>query len=506
MSTSDAMNTPPRTPAVETADEPTALRHEREHADRAYNDALTALDRAIQQRREFPAPASQPDETRLSQLNNRWRVLPEPPTSGALGWLKRRLWAWLGPSFQAQQDFNATLVDHLNREAAAQRQVAETLARTATICREEFERLVDFESTLVQYAQTITAYVDTKDRDVAAVPYMLASATHAAIAAMQSPWEAMLARDRRFQSEVDEVRSTLGVAHRAILTLKRELESRALSAPGESRTVSAPGEPGETPLPSPDAPRTAHQAPGPPPASALPAPSAGTALDSYKYVGFEDQFRGAQAEIRAGLSAYVAIFEGASDVLDIGCGRGEFLDLLREAGITAKGVDTNEEMVGTCRDRGLQASTGDALGYLLAQPDESLGGLFGAQIVEHLEPDYLLRLLDAASHKLRPGAPIVLETINAACWFAFFSSYIRDITHVRPLHPDTLRYLVLASGFQDVEVRFSAPFPEASKLQPIPVGASAQGAESAAIFNENVEKLNSLLFTYLDYAIVARRA
>ena len=81
---------------------------------------------------------------------------------------------------------------------------------------------------------------------------------------------------------------------------------------------------------------------------------------------------------------------------------------------------------------------------------ESLGGLFAAQVVEHLEPDYLMRFLDAAYHKLRPGSKIVLETINPACWFAFFSSYIRDITHVRPLHPDTLQYFLRASGFQKV--------------------------------------------------------
>ena len=118
-------------------------------------------------------------------------------------------------------------------------------------------------------------------------------------------------------------------------------------------------------------------------------------------------------------------------------------------GISARGIDLNEEMAAVCRERGLDATAGDALSYLLAQPDGSLGGLFAAQVVEHLEPDYLMRFLEAAYHKLRPGSKIVLETVNAACWSAFFSSYIRDVTHVRPLHPDTLRYLVSASGFQN---------------------------------------------------------
>jgi O-antigen chain-terminating methyltransferase len=226
----------------------------------------------------------------------------------------------------------------------------------------------------------------------------------------------------------------------------------------------------------------------------------GTAVDSYKYVAFEDQFRGSQQAIRERLLAYVPLFEGASDVLDIGCGRGEFLDLLRERGIRARGIDLNDEMAAVSRERGLQAVSGDALAYLTSLDDGSLGGVFAAQVVEHLEPDYLMRFLDVAHHKLRPGSKIVLETINPACWFAFFSSYIRDITHVRALHPDTLQYLLRASGFQRVAVRYSAPYPDESKLQ------RAHGtSDLEAVFNDNVTKLNALLFTHLDYAAIGER-
>ncbi len=152
---------------------------------------------------------------------------------------------------------------------------------------------------------------------------------------------------------------------------------------------------------------------------------------------------------------------------------------------------------------------------MLAQPDGSLGGLFAAQVVEHLEPDYLMRLLDVAYHKLRPGSKIVLETINAACWYAFFASYIRDLTHVRPLHPETLQYLMVASGFQRVEIRYSAPVSDETRLQPIAVPPARPAADAAQpadrisemgdVFNDNVRKLNSLLFTYLDYAAIGER-
>jgi hypothetical protein len=146
----------------------------------------------------------------------------------------------------------------------------------------------------------------------------------------------------------------------------------------------------------------------------------------------------------------------------------------------------------------------DAVSYLERQPDGALGGLFAAQVVEHLEPRYLNALLDLAFAKLRPGSPIVLETINPACWFAFFESYIRDITHVRPLHPDTLKFLLIASGFQQVDIRYRSPYPEHEKLQPI--GPHASLGDAVETLNANVERINRLLFTWLDYAAIGRRA
>ncbi len=281
------------------------------------------------------------------------------------------------------------------------------------------------------------------------------------------------------------------MAQRQVVALKREFER----LPGLSATSVAPGEPER---------RT----------SRIPAPSASreeSDTNSWKYVGFEDLFRGSQDEIRSRLESYLPIFEGARDVLDIGCWRGEFLDLMRGRGIGARGLDLNHEMVEVCRSRGLDAIEGDALRYLRTLPDGALGGLSAAQVVEHLEPSYLMQLLDQAQRVLRPGSPIVLETINVACWLAFFESYIRDITHVRPLHPDTLKYLVTASGFVDVEVRFRAPVPPADRLQPAPkalrqVGDSAGAlAAMADTFDGNMERLNRMMFTHLDYAVVGHR-
>jgi hypothetical protein len=148
------------------------------------------------------------------------------------------------------------------------------------------------------------------------------------------------------------------------------------------------------------------------------------------------------------------------------------------------------------------------VGYLSGLEDRSLGGIFSAQVVEHLQPGYLLRFLELAFHKLRPGGRIVLETLNPACWVAFFESYIRDITHVWPLHPDTLKYLVVASGFTRAAIEFRSPVPEQDRIQPIAVAAGAAPAFSdlAEAFNANVEKLNARIFTYLDYALIGDKA
>ena len=160
------------------------------------------------------------------------------------------------------------------------------------------------------------------------------------------------------------------------------------------------------------------------------------------------------------MADYVARFAGATDVLDVGCGRGEFLELLRDAGIPARGVDLNTEMVERCLAKGLDVTSGDALAYLAELPDASLGGIIACQVVEHLQPDDLLRFIELAARRLRPGGVIVLETINPASWIAFFESYIRDLTHVRPVHPDTLRYLLIANGFQQAEIMWRSPTPD----------------------------------------------
>jgi SAM-dependent methyltransferase len=491
------------------------LKEEREAADRRYNAALTALDQAIPKLPESPHPPLACDEQRLPELNQRWQVAGDAPHGSMprwTRWLSAPLWrlvrgrveAEIHAALQRQSAFNSILVDHLNRNVAVHRSTREAMETTISVLRSQLDLLAVFHSRLVEYLQQVTPYVDTKDRDETLAGLLLGLSTglssglHSITDEFRRQLEAMQAREQRYVAAVDELRTSIGSVQQTGLMLKREVE-RLLAAPGAAGAARAGGAAGSGPA-------TPVPATG---VTAVPsaAPMADT-VNAYKYVGFENKFRGSEVDIRARQMTYVDVFRGASDVLDLGCGRGELLALLKERGIPARGLDINHEMVEACLSLGLDAREGDAIAYLESLPDASLGGLIALQVVEHFAPAYLVRFLDVAFHKLRPGARIVLETLNPSCWVAFFEAYIRDITHAWPLHPETLKYLVVASGFQRVDVRMMSPYPEAAKLQHLS-GATEQSPLAlvglASTFNDNVNKLNALMFSYLDYAVVAER-
>jgi SAM-dependent methyltransferase len=434
----------------------TRLERERLEADRRYNDALTALDRALPRAVDLPAaPALLDDRQMLQTDGDVGQALPAPESGG---FLARRLhgavWRLVGPAFERQQRFNAAVVGHVERSLSSERDVRAAAGALIDATRRHLESLSAFHARLIQYLQQITPYVDTKHRAMGGA----------------------------------ELRDQIVLANERTLSLKREIERLASQPPGD---------------------RPPHGA-GPLIAAASPLPSAPPAApdrEAFKYLGFEDRFRGSREEIRRRLTDYLPVFSGASDVVDVGCGRGELLELFREAGIGARGIDANERMASVCRERGLQVEQADALGYLRTLTDRSLGGLVAIQVVEHFQPEYLMAFLEAAFHALRPGAPLVLETINPACWMAFFETYLRDLTHARPLHPDTLRFLAEASGFTGLEISFRAPVREEDRLPRVDGPVSADRALRAIVdaLNAHADQLNARLFSSMDYALIARR-
>lgn len=440
------------------------LERERLDADRVYHEALAAVDAAVRDlaRPPVPVPTIAPAATPLADLNASYDLgeASAPRFSvGLRGRLERLAWRLVAPVVAQQVRVNALTTASLNAMAEQQEALRLTLHAIVEARVEEAAAARRLESQLVRYLQTVTAYIDTKVR----------------------------------RAGSDEMRDRLSLHEQRVLGLKREVERLAALR----RDDGAP--PAVAPSTAPEAGGTDRPASG---ASAFTGD-----VDSTTYLSFEQQFRGSEAAIAQRVADYVPIFRGAVDVLDVGCGRGEFLEALQAQGITARGIDVSPAMVATCRARGLQVAGGDALDYVRAQPDGSLGGVIAVQVVEHFNADYLVAFLEAALHALRPGAPVVLETINPACWMAFFETYIRDLTHRHPLHPDTLRHLVQSSGFTAVDVQFRAPVTAADRLDQVALPGDASPAERALAqaLNAHADKLNGRLFSSMDYVVVARR-
>ena len=493
------------------------LELEKAEADRLYNERLTAVDAALLREPDYPHAPPPYDEAQVTPINQTWNILPDGPPAldrSLKGRLRGFIWRMIGPPLTTQQAFNAALVDHVNRNIDPHSESQRAMASTLELMKDQTTSIMHFQASLLGLLQSLTLYVDTKDRSVGGKVHILNGALSALTDDWMKNWESQRVREDRFEAQHSallrayaDLSEKVALAQQTTLLLKREVE-RLLSTGAQhvapAFAEASAGKPGTQHA----APGTQHAAPS----TQHPAPSTTVDLNSYKYVAFEDRFRGSQLDIRARLIDYIPLFQNASNVVDIGCGRGELLDLLREAGVTAHGIDVNSSMVEVCLERGLSAETGDAVSYLERQADSSLGGLIAIQVVEHLEPEYLSRLIDLAFFKLKPNAPLVLETLNPACWVAFFESYIRDVTHRWPLHPDTLRYMVQASGFTTAAVQFRAPVADADKLQHVPMLPPREGKEHNPILvdlvdivNSHTDKLNARMFTFMDYAVIARR-
>lgn len=217
------------------------------------------------------------------------------------------------------------------------------------------------------------------------------------------------------------------------------------------------------------------------------------------YVDFELRFRGTRDEVMArqrDALPFVRDLAGSPyPLVDLGCGRGEWLELLVEAGVRAYGVDSNEEMVAEACSRGLEAVVGDAIAHLEDVAPSSLQAVSAFHLAEHLPVGVLARLVDAALLALRPGGLLLLETPNPTNLAVGAANFYLDPTHVRPLHPEFLSFLLESRGFSEVETRFVHPLREYE-------APAETGASSA---DRLVEAGSWALFGPQDYIVAARR-
>jgi SAM-dependent methyltransferase len=224
------------------------------------------------------------------------------------------------------------------------------------------------------------------------------------------------------------------------------------------------------------------------------------------YLRFEDRHRGTREEIRQRQRAYLDLFSGGP-ILDVGCGRGEFLELCREVGIEASGIDQDPGMVATCREAGLDVTRAEALSHLDGLPDASLGGVFCSQVIEHLPPDALIALIQLAHAKLRSGGVLICETPNPTCLTVFSGAFYIDLTHIKPIHPEATVFVYEAAGLRDVQIRYANPYPPDMLLQPLEPLWYMRRYEEAFLkqLNDNFARLNATLWGPQDYAVIGRK-
>lgn len=230
------------------------------------------------------------------------------------------------------------------------------------------------------------------------------------------------------------------------------------------------------------------------------------ALEEQSYLELERRFRGTPEEIRERLAPYVERLAGRGEVLDLGCGRGESLQLLDEAGISARGVDGSASMVEECRKRGLTAERGDLFAALAAAEPGSLGGVVSFHVIEHLPATAVDRLVRLAFRALAPGGLLILETPNPLSMVVAARSFWIDPTHLRPIHPETLQLSCRLAGFEPVELLLLRPFPAEARLPEIDL-ASLPEAQHALAHRVNLlrDQLDDLLYGEQDYAVLAEK-
>ncbi|MGD8817342.1 MAG: methyltransferase domain-containing protein, partial [Acidobacteriota bacterium] len=391
------------------------------------------------------------------------------PLIDLLRWLARPLIkVFLGRELGRQQQFNARAVRHLNelgnrleqRVRNLEEALSEWSANPGGIDARVRKSLHDYDAALRQRHMTLFSALEEE--------VLMA---HTAAERVQKLEERFVERaqavDARF-IEKDEV-------HNEAVTLSRRREGdleeaverlegqigEVMSMRSLLRRALDSAAPVAAPMPAPDAPLDVERATGAQPVE----PSAWSELADWMgdqdYRSFQNRFRGDPEIIAERMREHVRRFADAQGkIADLGCGRGEFLDLLRDAGMRAVGVEINAADVEECRRRGHEAEVADLFEWLQRQDDGALGGIFMAQVIEHLPPTDWQRFIELAARKLAPGGHVVVETINPESLYALARAYVIDPTHIRPVHPELLAFLARRAGLHPVEIEYQSPVPD----------------------------------------------
>jgi O-antigen chain-terminating methyltransferase len=220
------------------------------------------------------------------------------------------------------------------------------------------------------------------------------------------------------------------------------------------------------------------------------------------YTKFLDRFRHGEDFLRQCFQRYIEIFRNQNPVLDLCCGRGEFLGVMQSSGIEAYGIENNQFLFEKCTKKGLNVKNKDWKEHLHSLEDGSLGGLFSSQFIEHLQYQDLLWLVDVASRKLKPGGVLVLETLCPNL-NTILGKFFVDFSHKSPINPEALSFLVANYGFKSTEILYYN-YPEPQNMLQKLIGEFADG-DMAVVINDNFQKIQKLLFGPHYFAVIGRK-
>lgn len=217
----------------------------------------------------------------------------------------------------------------------------------------------------------------------------------------------------------------------------------------------------------------------------------------FDYLFFENKFRGSRNVIKERQKMYLDYIGPNDKVLDIGCGRGELIELLTEKGIESEGIDINEEMIDYCLERGFDVKHADAIKYLSSIAPRSYDCIVMCQVIEHLTFQQYTQLISSMHNALKPGGRIIIETINVQSVYAMSNWFYIDPTHTKPVHPETLDFVIKEIGFVRTERKFLSPVDH--------INIPSIEKEEFTSFNESIANLYGTIYGNQDYAIIAWR-
>ena len=219
------------------------------------------------------------------------------------------------------------------------------------------------------------------------------------------------------------------------------------------------------------------------------------------YYDFENTFRGTREIIKERQKMYLEYVQTKSNIIDLGCGRGEFLELLLDNGLSPVGVDIYDEFITYCNFKGMNVINAEAVGYVDSLSDDSVGAITAFHLIEHLSTNDLITLCNNAYKKLKKDGVLIFETPNPQCLSIFTNGFYIDPTHIKPVHPETVKYFLKRAGFKDIDIVYT----EASKTgYRLPL-LNNETAGNVDEFNCGINMLSNIIFGSMDYAVIANK-